>query len=155
VADDAGGHSQQQVAEPVAVALFAGLDAGEGSQGGQVPGQQCSPHPHGVGLSMAREQVDLAGPELRFADAVFDVGTHPKSRLDVGGGVDPAPPVDRLVTMKLVAHPWSATPSRTRASWWRSMVRRRRDRASVLIWSASTRTRRIMVSVAGGQPAGA
>jgi len=33
--------------------------------------------------------VDQAGPELGFADAVFDVGAHAEPRLHVGGGVEP------------------------------------------------------------------
>jgi hypothetical protein len=50
-----------------------------------------------------------------------------------------------LVTMKVTAKAWSATPSNARASWSGWIVRRRRDRGSAEISSAETRTRRMIV----------
>jgi len=106
VADHAGGDSQQFVAEPVAVgaALCAGVDAAEGlQQGGQVPGQQAA-HIHAVLVSgqpegrWIRPAPSLAS-RMRSSMSVR-IRNHASTSVAVS---NPAPPVGRLVTMKLVA----------------------------------------------------
>jgi hypothetical protein len=101
--------------------------------------------------------VAQGGAELGLPDSVLDVGAPAEPAFDVADRLATGGSswVGMLVTMNDTAQAWVALPSNARASWWGSMVRRRRDRGSAEICSASTRTRRPMVYVSVGQPAGA